>query len=157
MIQSVGEGWVCECKGEGEVLQRTEPRAVQLFPLPSGCRPFSSPTSRPILGPFPNHRLIHGSNKIFSVCSSNNPPGPPPVQKRGVKASLDVLGQENKEFPANQGQCWVLETEKREWEMSVWVRSHLMALWKEKVMMNSCLLSEKFFLRLVVESRANCV
>lgn len=41
--------------------------------------------------------------------------------------------------------------------MSVWVRSHLMALWGEKVMMNSCLLSEMFFLRLVVESRANCV
>lgn len=45
----------------------------------------------------------------------------------------------------------------RGWEMSVWVRSHLMALWGEKVMMNSCLLSEMFFLRLVVESRANCV
>lgn len=38
--------------------------------------------------------------------------------------------------------------------MGVWVRSHLVALWGKKVMMNSCPLSEMFFLRRVVESRA---
>lgn len=107
VIQSVGEGWVCELGGAAGPWRAQRSSA---FPLhSSGCPPFSSPTSRPIWDPLPNHRLIHSPDQIFSVCSSNCLPWPPPVQERGEKASFNMLGQKNREFPSNQGRCWVLE------------------------------------------------
>lgn len=94
VTQSVGEGWVCELGGGS----MESPGKFGFALSPTGCPPFSSPTSRPIWGPLPNHRLIHSPKQIFSVCSGNCLPWPPPVQERGEKAPFNMLGQKKREF-----------------------------------------------------------
>ena len=105
VIQSVGEGRVCECRGRrGECCREHRAQGSPAFPF----SPLAAlPSPHPLLGPFWGPSQTTGSftaqTKSFLSVAATALHGPHLFRKGERRRPFDVLGQENREFPANQG------------------------------------------------------
>lgn len=106
VIQSVGEGCVYKCRGPGggECCREHKAQGSPAFPF----SPLAAlPSPHPLLGPFGGPSQTTGSFtaqiKSFLSVAATALHGPHLFRKGARKRPFDVLGQENREFTANQG------------------------------------------------------